>query len=92
MTERDSNDSEGGEAQQQEVVNHHEVEGGQGDPGAGTEGLGGEPEPQEEERTLTDHLNKKLLQSFLDRLESGNMQFPPQAQPAVEQEEDWEND
>lgn len=42
-------------------------------------GEGEEPEPQEEERTLTDHLNKKLLESFLARLDSGSMQLPPGA-------------
>ena len=35
-----------------------------------------EAEP-EEERTLTDHLNKKLLESFLNELDSGDVQFPP---------------
>ncbi len=35
-----------------------------------------EPRP-EEERNLTDHLNKRLLESFLTRLDSGAMQFPP---------------
>lgn len=28
------------------------------------------------EPTLTDHLNKKLLQSFLTRLDGGNFNFP----------------
>ena len=49
----------------------------------------GEPEPQEEERTLTDHLNRKLLSSFLSKLDSGAIQFPAGVQgPAVEEEED----
>ena len=34
-------------------------------------------EPQEpQEPTLTDHLNKKLLQSFLTRLDEGSFNFP----------------
>ena len=32
--------------------------------------------PQEEERTLTDHLNKKLLESFLTRLQQGTIELP----------------
>ena len=37
--------------------------------------------PKEEERTLTDHLNKKLLESFLARMDAGTTGFPnlPQA-------------
>ncbi len=35
-----------------------------------------EVQEPEQERTLTDHLNKKLLESFLSRLDSGNIQFP----------------
>ena len=51
----------------------------------------GEPEPQEEERTLTDHLNKKLLSSFLEKLDSGAVQFPAGVQdPAAEDEEEDE--
>ena len=55
---------------------------------------GDEPEPQEEERTLTDHLNKKLLESFLARLDSGNMQLPPGARgsdPVEEEDDDFED-
>ncbi len=56
-------------------------------------GVGGEntidPEPQEEEeRTLTDHLNKRLLESFLVRLDSGSMQLPQGARGADPPEED----
>jgi hypothetical protein len=29
-----------------------------------------------EERTLTDHLNKKLLESFLSRMDAGTTGFP----------------
>ena len=37
---------------------------------------------KEEEKTLTDHLNKKLLESFLARIDAGTTGFPnlPQAQ------------
>lgn len=55
-------------------------------------GVGGEnteePQPQEEERTLTDHLNKRLLESFLARLDSGSMQLPPGARGADPPEEE----
>jgi len=34
------------------------------------------PVSGEEERTLTDHLNKKLLQSFLDRMDAGTASIP----------------
>jgi hypothetical protein len=34
-------------------------------------------EEKEEERTLTDHLNKRLLESFLNRLDSGSIPAPP---------------
>ena len=55
-------------------------------------GVGGEnaedPLPQEEERTLTDHLNKRLLESFLARLDSGSMQLPPGARGADPPEEE----
>ena len=47
-----------------------------------------DPEPQEEERTLTDHLNKRLLESFLARLDSGSMQLPPGARGADPPEEE----
>ena len=55
-------------------------------------GIGGENaeelQPQEEERTLTDHLNKRLLESFLARLDSGSMQLPPGARGADPPEEE----
>lgn len=65
-----------------------------GDSGPVVNGVGGEnavdlePEPQEEERTLTDHLNKRLLESFLARLDSGSMQLPPGARGADPPEEE----
>ena len=46
--------------------------------------------PKEEDRTLTDHLNKKLLQSFLARLEDGSMQFPA-GDEEQNGEEEWED-
>ena len=49
-----------------------------------------EPEP-EHERTLTDHLNKKLLESFLSRLDTGNMTFPDQTKNEQELEEDFDD-
>ena len=45
-------------------------------------------ENQEDERTLTDHLNKKLLQSFLARMESGIQVIPPLPHPAQPQVEE----
>ena len=52
-----------------------------------------EPEPEPEvEKTLTDHLNKKLLQSFMQRLESGNMQFPQGVQEPMEEEGEFEDE
>ena len=50
-----------------------------------------EPQP-EQERTLTDHLNKKLLESFLSRLDSGNMSFPPQTTGQPSENSDEFND
>lgn len=48
------------------------------------------PEPEkEEERTLTDHLNKKLLESFLARMDAGTTGFPNLPQP--ETQENGEN-
>ena len=43
----------------------------------------------EDERTLTDHLNKKLLESFLARMEAGTTGFPniPQPQPPEEEQD-----
>ena len=43
---------------------------------------------QEEERTLTDHLNKRLLESFLARLDSGSMELPPGARGSDPPEEE----
>jgi len=50
-----------------------------------------EPKPKQEP-TLTDHLNKKLLSSFLSRLDSGAMNFPPQTNTQDKCEEDDFND
>ena len=51
-----------------------------------------EPQPQEREITLTDHLNKKLLQSFLTRLDAGRMDLPPGIGAASEEKEaEWED-
>ena len=44
--------------------------------------------PQEEERTLTDHLNKRLLQSFLTRLEEGGFVLPQNTTPTEERDKD----
>lgn len=46
---------------------------------------------KEEERTLTDHLNKKLLENFLARMDAGTTGFPNLPQPQA-QEEDGEFD
>ena len=46
--------------------------------------------PREEDRTLTDHLNKKLLQSFLARLEDGSVQFPA-GNEEQNGEDEWDN-
>ncbi len=45
--------------------------------------------PKEEERTLTDHLNKKLLESFLSRIDAGTTGFQnlPQTPPTQDEEE-----
>ena len=43
-------------------------------------------EQKEEERTLTDHLNKKLLES-LNRLEEGSISFPGTNQENLEEED-----
>ena len=52
--------------------------------------------PKEEEKTLTDHLNKRLLESFLSRLQDGAVQFPPNASPQsppdIEQEDSFDTD
>lgn len=51
----------------------------------------GQPEDgQREDRTLTDHLNKKLLESFLARLKDGSMQCPG-VDEEQNGEEDWED-
>ena len=49
-----------------------------------------EPPPQEQEKTLTDHLNKRLLQSFLDRLDAGGVDLPSEAGGAS-RDDDWED-
>ena len=47
---------------------------------------------KEEERTLTDHLNKKLLESFLARMDAGTTGFPnlPQPQATPQEEEEFD--
>lgn len=50
-----------------------------------TASVDGDEARPEEERNLTDHLNKRLLESFLTRLDSGAMQFP---QASSDQQED----
>lgn len=51
-----------------------------------------EPQPPEVEKTLTDHLNKRLLESFLNRLDSGSMDLPPGGRrPPEEREDNWED-
>lgn len=35
-----------------------------------------ETEPTREDRTLTDHLNKRLLEQFMQRLDSNDPSFP----------------
>lgn len=50
-----------------------------------------EPPPQEQEKTLTDHLNKKLLESLLNRLETGRMDLPPGTVSAPN-EDNWDDD
>ena len=90
----DSSSSEGGQEQQQQAVEQNGP--AQQEPPVPVNGEvgAGEPEPQqEEERTLTDHLNKKLLESFLARLDSGSMQLPPGARGAdpPEEEDDFDD-
>lgn len=43
---------------------------------------------KEEERTLTDHLNKKLLSSFLSRIDAGTTGFANLPQPLPKEEEE----
>lgn len=51
-----------------------------------------EPPPQEQEKTLTDHLNKKLLESFLNRLETGRMDLPSGSTSAPNEAKDnWDD-
>jgi len=76
------------ENQSQETMNVDVVEQGPPAPQANSDP---DPEP-EEERTLTDHLNKKLLESFMQRLESGSMQFPQGVQGPVEEEGEFEDE
>ena len=47
---------------------------------------------KEEERTLTDHLNKKLLESFLSRMDTGTTGFPNLPQPPPKEEQVEENE
>lgn len=51
-----------------------------------------DPDPaQEQEKTLTDHLNKKLLQSFMLRLDAGSVSFPPDVGYKEEIEDDFDD-
>lgn len=43
---------------------------------------------KEEERTLTDHLNKKLLASFLSRIDAGTTGFTNLPRPLPKEEEE----
>ena len=43
---------------------------------------------KEEEKTLTDHLNKKLLQSFLERMDAGTAAIPPLPDSTQDQDEE----
>ena len=77
-------DSSGSENEQGQPIEHNgppqEPEAPAAVNGPVVNGVGAEAElEQEEERTLTDHLNKKLLESFLARLDSGSMELPPGA-------------
>lgn len=47
---------------------------------------------KEEEKTLTDHLNKKLAESFLSRMDAGTTGFPNLPQPPPKQVEDENHD
>lgn len=47
--------------------------------------------PKEEEKTLTDHLNKRLLESFLGRLEQGTFQVPVSTTEENEDDDSFEN-
>jgi hypothetical protein len=90
-----SSESSQEERPQQPVEEHNApaIETAPQNPASVVNGVGGEnvvdPEPQEEEeRTLTDHLNKRLLESFLARLDSGSMQLPQGARGADPPEEE----
>ena len=49
--------------------------------------------PKEEERTLTDHLNKRLLESFLTRLQEGSVAMPQNsADEEIIDEDSFDND
>ena len=50
-----------------------------------------EPPPQEQEKTLTDHLNKRLLASFLNRLDNGQVDLPAGASGPPREENEWED-
>ena len=75
---------ENGPAEEAPVM---EQEGGQAAQLEAAAAGGEEPVQEERERTLTDHLNKKLLESFLNRLDMGDMKFPPGMEGAKEEEE-----
>lgn len=50
-----------------------------------------EPQSQEQEKSLTDHLNKKLLESFLNRLDTGRVDLPSGAGGASQEEDGWDD-
>ena len=45
-------------------------------------------QPATEERTLTDHLNKRLLESFLNRLDQGTFEVPNDQTTTTRQEDE----
>lgn len=83
-----SSDQENKSNQSEEVMDVEVVDQGPPCPQANHDA---EPDT-EEERTLTDHLNKKLLQAFLQRIESGTMQLPEGAQGTTEEGDEFNDD
>ena len=83
-----SSDQENKSNQSEEVMDVEVVDQGPPCPQANHDA---EPDT-EEERTLTDHLNKKLLQAFLQRIESGTMQLPEGAQGTAEEGDEFNDD
>ena len=50
-----------------------------------------EEDKKEEEKTLTDHLNKKLLESFLQRMDKGEFDNFKTRSLESDNEEEWTN-